>query len=377
MKCEVPCIMAATIIVGLCGCVSSLTSNDPMERQRAVADVSDNAALLKIAVNDADANVRYAAAGRIRDLDALRNISDNDEKKNTHSRMKLIVLLRRVLAESEILRRPVWISLWVGELSWPYKDSRDGRTVVVRGEKVEIAIMDGPRTVLAHDTLTTDFAANLAIWELDSLDPFIPAAPLNPVFPANTATSCIGGIVVDLCRAEHCAPAQIRAALAKVAVRDRDPLAWESALCSIQDFNGDSGRRVNFDFTNYHTAVIAAAGAGAVDTLELLLANGGDVNSTDGAGGAPLLAAAGYSGSTEVCAMLIASGADVNVKGGMGLTPLHVAASCGRKDVAELLVAKGADVNAKDEQGSTALSLAVQAGHSDIADLLRMHGGHE
>ena len=81
----------------------------------------------------------------------------------------------------------------------------------------------------------------------------------------------------------------------------------------------------------------------------------------------------------EIVELLIANGADVNAKAEDGVAPLHVAAGGGHKEVAELLIANGADVNAKvvsgAAQGKTPLDAANETNHPKMADLLRKHGG--
>jgi ankyrin repeat protein len=110
------------------------------------------------------------------------------------------------------------------------------------------------------------------------------------------------------------------------------------------------------------------------DVVELLLAEGIDVDARDSLGETPLH----YVGDTsDVAALLIAGGANVNAKDIDGRTPLHSAVSHGYKDVVALLIAEGSDINAKDNSGDTPLRVALVAGHRQAAALLRRHGAKE
>ena len=80
----------------------------------------------------------------------------------------------------------------------------------------------------------------------------------------------------------------------------------------------------------------------------------------------------GHKGIVE---LLIAEGVDVNVKNERGRTPLYDAAIWDRNDIAKLLFDADADVNAKDNDGKTPLDAANEENKNEIADLLRKHGG--
>ena len=87
---------------------------------------------------------------------------------------------------------------------------------------------------------------------------------------------------------------------------------------------------------------------------------------------------AAFTGRMEVVELLIANGANVNAKDKDGGTPLLHATLSGHRETVELLISKGADVNAKVApsdrlfKGKTPLDLASKA---EISDLLRKHGG--
>jgi ankyrin repeat protein len=130
------------------------------------------------------------------------------------------------------------------------------------------------------------------------------------------------------------------------------------------------------------TALHAAAQAGHKDSVEFLLARGGDVHARcDGPYGTPLTMAAS-NGRREVAELLLARGADVNARSDDGDSPLHDAASRGHFDVVRLLLNRGADVNARSTSripaqaraGNTPLHDAVAKGHEEVVGLLLARG---
>ena len=78
---------------------------------------------------------------------------------------------------------------------------------------------------------------------------------------------------------------------------------------------------------------------------------------------------AAYNKHKEIIELLIANGVDVNAKNDAAETPLHLAAT---KEIAELLIANGSDVNAATNRGTTPLDWAA---NDEIASLIRKHGG--
>jgi ankyrin repeat protein len=127
-------------------------------------------------------------------------------------------------------------------------------------------------------------------------------------------------------------------------------------------------------WTPLHWAVVN----GHEETVELLLANGSDVNAKDDAfsGETPLHWAA-ENGHKEIVELLIASGADVSAKTSRkdGWTPLHDAAKYGHKETIELLIAKGADMNANSDDYGTPLNWAINGRQAETINFLRKHGG--
>ena len=97
-----------------------------------------------------------------------------------------------------------------------------------------------------------------------------------------------------------------------------------------------------------------AARDGKIEAVKQHLEAGTDVNAKDDEWGmTPLFMAAGI-GHKKIVELLLANGAEVNAKNDGGVTPLHNAAIQGHKEIVELLIAKGADVNAKNQWGRAA-----------------------
>ena len=113
-----------------------------------------------------------------------------------------------------------------------------------------------------------------------------------------------------------------------------------------------------------------AADKGDINSVEILLAEGADVNANTANGMTALMCAASK-GHTGIVQNLLDKGADVNTKRYDGLTALTLAAFFGHAGSVSALLAKGADVYAKDNHGSTALDWALSRGHAHIAQLLK------
>ena len=65
------------------------------------------------------------------------------------------------------------------------------------------------------------------------------------------------------------------------------------------------------------------------------------------------------SGDIQQVQLLIANGSDINGKVNNGNTPMHYAVEYGHLDVVELLIAKGADIDVKNNSGATPLFYGV------------------
>lgn len=124
------------------------------------------------------------------------------------------------------------------------------------------------------------------------------------------------------------------------------------------------------------TPLLAAADGGHKNIVEILIANGSEVNAKDEEGETAMMHAV-RKGHKETFEMLIAKGADVNLKNNKEFTAMMLAAAAGHKDFVETLIAKGGDVNAEGAEGVTALMVAKLNKHEDIAKMLEAAGARK
>jgi len=107
-----------------------------------------------------------------------------------------------------------------------------------------------------------------------------------------------------------------------------------------------------------------AAGNGHLETVDLLLKNGGDVNIGDGIDFLPLHHAAGGN-HTEVVKFLVKKGSDLLARTCDDETVLHLAT---RLDLVSFLVEQGADIHARDDEGKPrCTSLLKKANMTQLA----------
>lgn len=121
------------------------------------------------------------------------------------------------------------------------------------------------------------------------------------------------------------------------------------------------------------TPLIRAAKAGDVPMVKLLLEHGALPELKNSVGYTPMLAVSGLGSSTidirarfrieangiETAQLLLAAGADINAGDATGRRPVHGAALWGWNEFIKFAVANGADVNAADNGGFTALDVAM------------------
>ena len=119
--------------------------------------------------------------------------------------------------------------------------------------------------------------------------------------------------------------------------------------------------------------LIDAVRAGDIERARALIADGVDVDTSDGDGTTALHWAA-LNDDVSAAQALIAAGAQVEASNRFGATPLALAAENGSPAFLDLLLDAGADPNAALPEGETALMTVSRTGRADAARLLLDRG---
>jgi ankyrin repeat protein len=140
------------------------------------------------------------------------------------------------------------------------------------------------------------------------------------------------------------------------------------------------GAAARAQMANGYTALQGAAIDGNTRVVAMLLDRGADPNvvckiGLTGANIETPVTGAAVMGHVDTLDQLIAHGGNVNIQGGQfEPTPLLLAATSGNVNTVRLLLAHGANANASDWEGRTPLDWAERSGAADISKLLRDAG---
>ena len=126
---------------------------------------------------------------------------------------------------------------------------------------------------------------------------------------------------------------------------------------------------MNMTDSDGDTALMTAVCLGDLDSTELLISTGADVNKANVNGTTALMLAA-WNGSGECLKLLCLHGSHVNASDIKGRTALMLAAAKGYEDCAMQLISAGADVNHSDRNGVSVLTCAAENGGQGILRVL-------
>jgi len=133
---------------------------------------------------------------------------------------------------------------------------------------------------------------------------------------------------------------------------------------------------IDINHMNVFTALTSAATKGNLDVLNVLIANGADVESTTMVGETPLMMAALY-GHVDIIKVLLKKKAKVDKLNLHGCSALHLASKIGNVEIIQLLIDSGEIldldtlVNAQTNDGLSALHLATS--NITIVEILIEH----
>ena len=117
-------------------------------------------------------------------------------------------------------------------------------------------------------------------------------------------------------------------------------------------------------------AIVRAAQSGSILEVEILLAEGVDVEQIHAPSGRNALAVASHCGNETIVRLLLEHGVNLDLQDLSLMTPLHLAASRGHYVVVQLLIQEGASVDQLGPNNATPLRIACDNGCIEVADRL-------
>lgn len=105
-------------------------------------------------------------------------------------------------------------------------------------------------------------------------------------------------------------------------------------------------------------------------SINVLLADGTDVDTVDQKGNTPLMVATEI-GNNRILDIILSHNPDINKQNKNRTTALMIAAESGQHLVVEKLIKHGAELSIRDESGNTALTLASKFGHDQLVQSLK------
>jgi len=134
-----------------------------------------------------------------------------------------------------------------------------------------------------------------------------------------------------------------------------------------------NGADINAQGGGYGNTLQAACAGGHESIVQLLLINGANINAQGGIFGNALQAACA-GGHESIVQLLLINRANINAQGGIFGNALQAACVKGHESIVQLLLINRADINAQGGDYGNALQAACAGGHKSIVQLLLTNG---
>lgn len=142
-----------------------------------------------------------------------------------------------------------------------------------------------------------------------------------------------------------------------------------TSILAVSLFTANAGAKSDTTNVVFSESIITAIEDIDIICLNVLLAEGADVNVIDEEGNTPLMLASRI-GNPRIVKIILAHNPVLNVKNMNGYTALMIASEQGQTHIVEQLLAKGASVSVRNSSGLTAADLAIRNGHPSTAAVL-------
>jgi len=156
-------------------------------------------------------------------------------------------------------------------------------------------------------------------------------------------------------------------------IREKPLIANDTDKTCTKTANNGAGNSEQSIRNDGCTLLHSAAQSGNIDTIEVILSLGCDLDSRKSDGATPLMVAA-INGRPQAFRYLISKGADPSLKDNDRWSLLHYAAEGGNVEIIEKLLSLGLDLESRNNNGSTPLMIAAMNGRPEAFRFLVSKG---
>lgn len=135
----------------------------------------------------------------------------------------------------------------------------------------------------------------------------------------------------------------------------------------------DCGADINLTVNGTSSLHVSRFSSPEMDMVQLLVANGANVDEREKTGHTPVIYAA-QMGKLDILKVLVDSGANIHMETNDGGSALYMAAQGGFEKTVKYLARKGASIHHKNKKGSSVLFVAIASGDDKIVKFLLKQG---